>query len=123
MVKFSYDLYLVTNGKHGKRVRGVWNGMIGEVGSPRFDGRANRGRPCLLPDSVLPFTMWSCTWADDCSDEVWEGVASSTDGCWTYTPWGLGRMRKSRGATSLMSSCPLGILQEGRHGHWLPHHQ
>lgn len=34
MVKFSYDLYLVTNGKHGKRVRGVWNGMIGEVGPP-----------------------------------------------------------------------------------------
>lgn len=31
-VKFSYDLYLVTNGKHGKIVRGVWNGMIGEVG-------------------------------------------------------------------------------------------
>lgn len=35
VVKFSYDLYLVTNGKHGKRVRGVWNGMIGEVGLPR----------------------------------------------------------------------------------------
>lgn len=35
VVKFSYDLYLVTNGKHGKRVRGVWNGMIGEVGPPR----------------------------------------------------------------------------------------
>lgn len=34
MVRFSYDLYLVTNGKHGKRVRGVWNGMIGEVGWP-----------------------------------------------------------------------------------------
>lgn len=31
-VKFSYDLYLVTNGKHGKIVHGVWNGMIGEVG-------------------------------------------------------------------------------------------
>lgn len=30
-IKFSYDLYLVTNGKHGKMVRGVWNGMIGEV--------------------------------------------------------------------------------------------
>lgn len=30
-IKFSYDLYLVTNGKHGKLVRGVWNGMIGEV--------------------------------------------------------------------------------------------
>ncbi|XP_007958067.1 glutamate receptor ionotropic, NMDA 2C [Orycteropus afer afer] len=34
VVKFSYDLYLVTNGKHGKRVRGVWNGMIGEPYSP-----------------------------------------------------------------------------------------
>ena len=34
VVRFSYDLYLVTNGKHGKRVRGVWNGMIGEVGPP-----------------------------------------------------------------------------------------
>ena len=43
MVKFSYDLYLVTNGKHGKRVRGVWNGMIGEVGSlwVRQIGRAS----------------------------------------------------------------------------------
>ncbi|KAK2503724.1 hypothetical protein MC885_009556, partial [Smutsia gigantea] len=36
-VKFSYDLYLVTNGKHGKRVRGVWNGMIGEVYYKRAD--------------------------------------------------------------------------------------
>lgn len=32
-IKFSYDLYLVTNGKHGKLVRGIWNGMIGEVGA------------------------------------------------------------------------------------------
>ncbi|KAM7010152.1 glutamate receptor, ionotropic, N-methyl D-aspartate 2B, b isoform 2-T5 [Tautogolabrus adspersus] len=30
-VKFSYDLYLVTNGKHGKKVNGTWNGMVGEV--------------------------------------------------------------------------------------------
>ncbi|XP_007937917.1 glutamate receptor ionotropic, NMDA 2A [Orycteropus afer afer] len=30
-VKFTYDLYLVTNGKHGKKVNNVWNGMIGEV--------------------------------------------------------------------------------------------
>ncbi|XP_069066511.1 glutamate receptor ionotropic, NMDA 2A [Pleurodeles waltl] len=30
-VKFSYDLYLVTNGKHGKKIKNVWNGMIGEV--------------------------------------------------------------------------------------------
>uniref|UniRef100_A0A8C4MKL7 Glutamate receptor n=1 Tax=Equus asinus asinus TaxID=83772 RepID=A0A8C4MKL7_EQUAS len=37
VVKFSYDLYLVTNGKHGKRVRGVWNGMIGEVYYKRAD--------------------------------------------------------------------------------------
>lgn len=33
-IKFSYDLYLVTNGKHGKLVRGTWNGMIGEVSGP-----------------------------------------------------------------------------------------
>ncbi|TSO37044.1 Glutamate receptor ionotropic, NMDA 2C [Bagarius yarrelli] len=36
-IKFSYDLYLVTNGKHGKLVRGVWNGMIGEVVYKRAD--------------------------------------------------------------------------------------
>ncbi|KAL2100991.1 hypothetical protein ACEWY4_002752 [Coilia grayii] len=29
-VKFTYDLYLVTNGKHGKKVNGTWNGMVGE---------------------------------------------------------------------------------------------
>ncbi|MGH0156187.1 UNVERIFIED_CONTAM: hypothetical protein FKN15_048908 [Acipenser sinensis] len=29
-VAFTYDLYLVTNGKHGKKIEGVWNGMIGE---------------------------------------------------------------------------------------------
>ncbi|OWK16196.1 hypothetical protein Celaphus_00004681, partial [Cervus elaphus hippelaphus] len=31
-IGFSYDLYLVTNGKHGKKIDGVWNGMIGEGG-------------------------------------------------------------------------------------------
>ncbi|XP_039198812.1 glutamate receptor ionotropic, NMDA 2C isoform X2 [Crotalus tigris] len=36
-VKFSYDLYLVTNGKHGKIVDGLWNGMIGEVYYNRAD--------------------------------------------------------------------------------------
>ncbi|TSK17936.1 Glutamate receptor ionotropic, NMDA 2B [Bagarius yarrelli] len=30
-VKFTYDLYLVTNGKHGKKINGTWNGMVGEV--------------------------------------------------------------------------------------------
>lgn len=49
VVKFSYDLYLVTNGKHGKRVRGVWNGMIGEVGGPQG---------YLLPD----FQRWLLCW-------------------------------------------------------------
>lgn len=49
VVKFSYDLYLVTNGKHGKRVRGVWNGMIGEVGLPR-----GPPEPALLPRPSRP---------------------------------------------------------------------
>ena len=32
IVGFSYDLYLVTNGRHGKRGSdGQWNGMVGEV--------------------------------------------------------------------------------------------
>ncbi|XP_067329263.1 glutamate receptor ionotropic, NMDA 2A-like [Anolis sagrei] len=30
-IKFTYDLYLVTNGKHGKKINNEWNGMIGEV--------------------------------------------------------------------------------------------
>lgn len=30
-MKFTYDLYLVTNGKHGKKINNVWNGMVGEV--------------------------------------------------------------------------------------------
>ncbi|TRY82154.1 hypothetical protein DNTS_009464 [Danionella cerebrum] len=30
-VKFSFDLYLVTNGKHGKKINGSWNGLVGEV--------------------------------------------------------------------------------------------
>ncbi|XP_061564127.1 glutamate receptor ionotropic, NMDA 2C-like [Cololabis saira] len=36
-IKFSFDLYLVTNGKHGKLVHGTWNGMIGEVVYRRAD--------------------------------------------------------------------------------------
>ncbi|XP_046894060.1 LOW QUALITY PROTEIN: glutamate receptor ionotropic, NMDA 2A [Hypomesus transpacificus] len=34
-VKFTYDLYLVTNGKHGKKINNVWNGMVGEVSSSK----------------------------------------------------------------------------------------
>ncbi|KAG8145827.1 hypothetical protein E2320_012296 [Naja naja] len=30
-IKFTYDLYLVINGKHGKKINNEWNGMIGEV--------------------------------------------------------------------------------------------
>uniref|UniRef100_A0A671Q2D4 Glutamate receptor n=1 Tax=Sinocyclocheilus anshuiensis TaxID=1608454 RepID=A0A671Q2D4_9TELE len=37
IVGFTYDLYLVTNGKHGKKVDGVWNGMVGEVVYKRAD--------------------------------------------------------------------------------------
>lgn len=39
-IGFSYDLYLVTNGKHGKKIDGVWNGMIGEVRGRTDSGRA-----------------------------------------------------------------------------------
>lgn len=31
IVGFTYDLYLVTNGRHGKNIDGHWNGMVGEV--------------------------------------------------------------------------------------------
>ncbi|XP_072345327.1 glutamate receptor ionotropic, NMDA 2D-like, partial [Scyliorhinus torazame] len=34
---FSYDLYLVTNGKHGTKIHGIWNGLIGEVVYKRAD--------------------------------------------------------------------------------------
>ncbi|XP_039223863.1 glutamate receptor ionotropic, NMDA 2A isoform X3 [Crotalus tigris] len=30
-IQFTYDLYLVINGKHGKKINNEWNGMIGEV--------------------------------------------------------------------------------------------
>ncbi|KAM9339750.1 uncharacterized protein grin2da [Symphorus nematophorus] len=37
IVGFTYDLYLVTNGRHGKNIDGEWNGMVGEVVSNRAD--------------------------------------------------------------------------------------
>ncbi|KTG01857.1 hypothetical protein cypCar_00018872, partial [Cyprinus carpio] len=37
IVGFSYDLYLVTNGRHGKNIDGEWNGLVGEVVSKRAD--------------------------------------------------------------------------------------
>ncbi|KAA0703118.1 Glutamate receptor ionotropic, NMDA 2D [Triplophysa tibetana] len=37
IVGFTYDLYLVTNGKHGKKIDGIWNGMVGEVVYKRAD--------------------------------------------------------------------------------------
>lgn len=51
-VKFTYDLYLVTNGKHGKKVNNVWNGMIGEVWylfTPRDESPSDLG-PRVLGD-------------------------------------------------------------------------
>ncbi|PWA23898.1 hypothetical protein CCH79_00010868 [Gambusia affinis] len=58
IVGFTYDLYLVTNGKHGKKIDGVWNGMIGEAGGEirwtlhktqlidRKVGNERRGKTC-----------------------------------------------------------------------------
>lgn len=43
-IGFSYDLYLVTNGKHGKKIDGVWNGMIGEVRWAKTGRGPRRGR-------------------------------------------------------------------------------
>ncbi|XP_077445967.1 uncharacterized protein grin2da isoform X2 [Stigmatopora argus] len=37
IVGFTYELYLVTNGRHGKNIDGEWNGMVGEVVSNRAD--------------------------------------------------------------------------------------
>ena len=45
-IKFSYDLYLVTNGKHGKMISGIWNGMIGEV------------RGTLMPNPISNPSLW-----------------------------------------------------------------
>lgn len=46
IVGFTYDLYLVTNGKHGKKIDGVWNGMIGEASL--FIGVCVVGVPVVL---------------------------------------------------------------------------
>lgn len=47
-VKFTYDLYLVTNGKHGKKVNNVWNGMIGEVSGLPPAGSHPASTPAML---------------------------------------------------------------------------
>lgn len=44
IVGFTYDLYLVTNGKHGKKIDGIWNGMIGEAS---FRPLHTFGRNCV----------------------------------------------------------------------------
>lgn len=54
---FTYDLYLVTNGKHGKKVNGMWNGMIGEVAvflpkGPRSFGSHSAGYNLLGPSPL-----------------------------------------------------------------------
>ncbi|XP_056652659.1 glutamate receptor ionotropic, NMDA 2D isoform X1 [Monodelphis domestica] len=56
-IGFSYDLYLVTNGKHGKKIDGVWNGMIGEVGPAWRERRGQRGGgPSPSPQPLLALT-------------------------------------------------------------------
>lgn len=45
IVGFTYDLYLVTNGRHGKNIDGEWNGMVGEV------------RSMILPKCDFDFTI------------------------------------------------------------------
>lgn len=48
-VGFTYDLYLVTNGRHGKNIDGEWNGMVGEVrrrASRQAGERSARARCC-----------------------------------------------------------------------------
>ncbi|MGH0146705.1 UNVERIFIED_CONTAM: hypothetical protein FKN15_037158 [Acipenser sinensis] len=58
-VAFTYDLYLVTNGKHGKKIEGVWNGMIGE--SSWGLSSSAKSAPAKTPASWRrsPGTRWS----------------------------------------------------------------
>lgn len=95
-VKFTYDLYLVTNGKHGKKVNNVWNGMIGEV-SWLFVPRA------LIPTQGV--TAWG--W--------WEGpgktlVSSRPASRWSINgqSWRSARSPSTRSVRKWWTSlCPL----------------
>jgi len=95
VVKFSYDLYLVTNGKHGKIVRGVWNGMIGEVGV----GMA-RTSPLALPEGhcllrACPGLGLSCwRWVQGVCGGI-PGRGQLGMSLWDKAWWG----RTSRGAS------------------------
>lgn len=58
-IKFSFDLYLVTNGKHGKLVHGVWNGMIGEVrGAQLFQPRCKKKKDLQKLIEVVACTFF-----------------------------------------------------------------
>lgn len=66
IVGFTYDLYLVTNGKHGKKIDGVWNGMIGEASICLCVCVAACGSACL------PFwAMCSQCWSHVTSKYLW----------------------------------------------------
>lgn len=58
-VKFTYDLYLVTNGKHGKKVNGTWNGMVGEVRAFRLIQHINTVT-CLFHMFLINYRLWVC---------------------------------------------------------------
>ncbi len=58
IVGFTYDLYLVTNGKHGKKIDGVWNGMVGEVRKAFCVFHLlYTGRACCFPISASPYSL------------------------------------------------------------------
>lgn len=114
-VKFTYDLYLVTNGKHGKKVNGTWNGMVGEVRIFSF----------TLPDSMLVFfylfkinycLRYCCTAVGRCRYEcsvllfrkLINGVLSSSQhwekkkaSAWKYPPGQFGQFHSDLLANQL----------------------
>lgn len=54
IVGFTYDLYLVTNGRHGKNIDGQWNGMVGEV-SRKHDGGDDGDNSLTFPFNCNQF--------------------------------------------------------------------
>lgn len=72
-VGFTYDLYLVTNGRHGKNIDGEWNGMVGEVRplSGRARRRAGADRPvCQVVSKRADMAIGSLTINEERSEVV-----------------------------------------------------
>lgn len=75
-VKFTYDLYLVTNGKHGKKVNNVWNGMIGEVSS-----LLGKSESSVMSVELLWRAGECCADAGAVLSPCSGGLSTSSDGC------------------------------------------